>query len=63
MVEERKLSVDVNGFNVAMEEARQKARNARNKVLYHICLPKPLHKLIFTNPVHKMSKESETDII
>ncbi|KAJ4815648.1 Alanine--tRNA ligase [Rhynchospora pubera] len=33
MAEERKLSVDVNGFNAAMEEARQKARNARNKVV------------------------------
>jgi alanyl-tRNA synthetase len=59
MAEERKLSVDVNGFNVAMEEARQKARNAQNKVLYHICLS----KLICTNPIHKMSKKSETDKI
>ncbi|KAG1327523.1 putative Alanine--tRNA ligase [Cocos nucifera] len=33
MAEERGLTVDVEGFNVAMEEARQKARSARNKVV------------------------------
>ncbi|KAJ3693281.1 hypothetical protein LUZ60_008761 [Juncus effusus] len=33
MAEERKLTVDVDGFNAAMEEARQKARNARNKAV------------------------------
>ncbi|KAH7372887.1 hypothetical protein KP509_17G026800 [Ceratopteris richardii] len=32
MAEERGLSVDVEGFNHAMEEAREKARNARGKV-------------------------------
>lgn len=32
MAEERGLSVDVEGFNIAMEEARQKARTARSKV-------------------------------
>ncbi|MQM06933.1 hypothetical protein Taro_039764 [Colocasia esculenta] len=31
MAEERGLTVDIDGFNVAMEEARQKARSARNK--------------------------------
>ena len=28
------LSVDMEGFNVSMEEARQKARNARYKVVF-----------------------------
>ena len=32
MAEERGLTVDVEGFNIAMEEAREKARSARNKV-------------------------------
>ncbi|ERM93908.1 alanine--tRNA ligase [Amborella trichopoda] len=32
MAEERGLTIDVEGFNVAMEEARKKARNARNKL-------------------------------
>lgn len=32
MAEERGLTVDVEGFNIAMEEARQKARSARSKV-------------------------------
>ncbi|WOL19049.1 alanine--tRNA ligase [Canna indica] len=32
MAEERGLIVDVEGFNAAMEEARQKARSARSKV-------------------------------
>ncbi|ERN00025.1 hypothetical protein AMTR_s00105p00035750 [Amborella trichopoda] len=31
MAEERGLTIDVEGFNVAMEEARKKAGNARNK--------------------------------
>ncbi|KAG0490941.1 hypothetical protein HPP92_007804 [Vanilla planifolia] len=31
MAEERGLTIDVDGFNAAMEDARQKARNARNK--------------------------------
>uniref|UniRef100_A0A1D1Y3G5 Alanine--tRNA ligase n=1 Tax=Anthurium amnicola TaxID=1678845 RepID=A0A1D1Y3G5_9ARAE len=31
MAEERGLIVDIDGFNVAMEEARQKARSARNR--------------------------------
>ncbi|XP_039132084.1 LOW QUALITY PROTEIN: alanine--tRNA ligase [Dioscorea cayenensis subsp. rotundata] len=33
MAEERGLTVDVEGFNIAMEEAREKARSARNKLL------------------------------
>lgn len=33
MAEERGLTVDVEGFNTAMENARQKARNARNKAV------------------------------
>ncbi|XP_064999514.1 alanine--tRNA ligase-like [Musa acuminata AAA Group] len=33
MAEERGLSVDVEGFNIAMEEARQKARTARSKAV------------------------------
>ncbi|XP_042468091.1 alanine--tRNA ligase-like [Zingiber officinale] len=33
MAEERGLTVDVEGFNIAMEEARQKARSARSKVV------------------------------
>ncbi|ONK72152.1 uncharacterized protein A4U43_C04F16330 [Asparagus officinalis] len=33
MAEEKGLMVDVEGFNVAMEEARQKARSARNKAV------------------------------
>jgi len=34
------LTVDKEGFNASMEEARQKARNARNKVisLLIVCL-------------------------
>lgn len=32
MAEERGLTVDVEGFNIAMEEAREKARSARSKV-------------------------------
>jgi len=32
MAEEKGLTVDVEGFNNAMDEARQKARSARNKV-------------------------------
>jgi alanyl-tRNA synthetase len=34
MAVEEGLTVDMEGFNVSMEEARQKARNARYKVLY-----------------------------
>lgn len=34
MAEEIGLTVDVEGFNAAMEEARQKARSARNKVIF-----------------------------
>ncbi|XP_074557146.1 alanine--tRNA ligase-like isoform X2 [Curcuma longa] len=33
MAEERGLTVDGEGFNIAMEEARQKARSARSKVV------------------------------
>ena len=32
MAEERKLKVDVEGFNIAMNEARERSRNAQNKV-------------------------------
>lgn len=32
MAEERGLTVDIDGYNAAMEEARQKARSARNRV-------------------------------
>ena len=32
MAEERGLSVDVEGFNNAMEEARERSRSAQNKV-------------------------------
>ncbi|KAJ9562621.1 hypothetical protein OSB04_007781 [Centaurea solstitialis] len=31
MAEERKLEVDVEGFNIAMNEARERSRNAQNK--------------------------------
>lgn len=37
MAEERGLTVDVEGFNIAMEEAREKARSARNKVEFFCC--------------------------
>lgn len=33
MAEERGLIVDVEGFNNAMDEAREKSRSARNKVI------------------------------
>ncbi|KAK1267798.1 Alanine--tRNA ligase [Acorus gramineus] len=33
MAEERGLEVDVEGFNIAMDEARRKARNARNQTV------------------------------
>ncbi|KAK1317059.1 Alanine--tRNA ligase [Acorus calamus] len=33
MAEERGLEVDVEGFNIAMDEARRKARNARNQLV------------------------------
>jgi hypothetical protein len=32
------LTVDKEGFNASMEEARQKARNARNKVIFTFLL-------------------------
>ncbi|KAG6469740.1 hypothetical protein ZIOFF_070671 [Zingiber officinale] len=35
MAEERGLTVDVEGFNIAMEEAREKARSARSKIAGH----------------------------
>lgn len=34
MAEERGLVVDVEGFNKAMDEARERSRNAQNKVQY-----------------------------
>lgn len=34
MAEERGLLVDIEGFNNAMEEARERSRSAQNKVLY-----------------------------
>ena len=33
MAEERGLRVDVEGFTKAMDEARERSRNAQNKVL------------------------------
>lgn len=33
MAEERGLTVDVEGFNVAMDHARERSRNAQNKVI------------------------------
>ena len=33
MAEERGLMVDVTGFNIAMDEARERSRNAQNKVV------------------------------
>lgn len=32
MAEERGLTVDVDGYNKAMNEARERSRNAQNKV-------------------------------
>jgi hypothetical protein len=32
------LAVDMDGFNVSMEEARQKARSARYKVVFYLSL-------------------------
>ena len=36
MAEERGLVVDVEGFNNAMDDARERARTARGKVCIHI---------------------------
>lgn len=33
MAEERGLEVDTEGFNIAMNEARERSRNAQNKVV------------------------------
>lgn len=38
MAEERGLTVDMVGFNSAMDEAREKSRNACNKVAYYLYL-------------------------
>lgn len=38
MAEERGLHVDVEGFNNAMDEARERSRNAQNKVSGVFCL-------------------------
>lgn len=38
MAEERSLTVDMVGFNIAMDEAREKSRNACNKVAYYFFL-------------------------
>ena len=35
MADDLGLAVDMEGFNVSMEEARQKARNAREKVVFY----------------------------
>ncbi|XP_039070700.1 uncharacterized protein LOC120217699 [Hibiscus syriacus] len=43
MAEERGLIVDVEGFNNAMDEAREKSRSARNKKLLSWMLMLPLH--------------------
>lgn len=34
MAEERGLQVDIEGFNKAMDEARERSRSAQTKVLY-----------------------------
>lgn len=36
MAEERGLIVDVQGFNAAMDEARERSRSAQNKVFDHL---------------------------
>lgn len=36
MAEERGLTVDVDGFNIAMNEARERSRNAQNKVPHFV---------------------------
>lgn len=53
MAEENGLEVDVEGFNFAMDEARERSRNAQNKVLgFLICSPSSVHphyrKIFFT---------------
>jgi alanyl-tRNA synthetase len=40
------LTVDKEGFNASMEEARQKARNARNKVMQKLIM-KVIIKTLF----------------
>lgn len=39
MAEERGLVVDVDGFNIAMSEARERSRNAQNKVNHLLSSP------------------------
>lgn len=41
------LTVDKEGFNASMEEARQKARNARNKVNFFVTINKLTMKVLF----------------
>ena len=48
MAEERGLIVDVQGFNAAMDEARERSRSAQNKVLI-ICFYRLLSKSIITS--------------
>ena len=36
MAEERGLIVDVQGFNAALDEARERSRSAQNKVFDHL---------------------------
>ena len=47
------LAVDMEGFNVSMEEARQKARSARYKVLFYLPLNIKLNVfLLFFFAIH-----------
>lgn len=46
MAEERGLAVDVEGFNIAMEEARERSRSAQNKVLGFCCIITFFHAYI-----------------
>lgn len=39
MAEEKGLLVDVEGFNSAMEAARERSRNAQTKVSLHFSVP------------------------
>lgn len=45
MAEEKGLLVDVEGFNVAMDEARERSRNAQTKVVY-------LFELVYFEPYY-----------
>jgi alanyl-tRNA synthetase len=45
------LTVDKEGFNASMEEARQKARNARNKVMQKLITEVIIKTLFFILPL------------